>query len=88
VPPTWATWQVFITALTQSEQLTEAPTFDWVVAFGGTGNCEANDMAYSGDDSLYVAGTFRGTLTMGANITLTNAGDYDSFVARQPNPHP
>lgn len=55
-----------------------------LIAFGGTGHCEARDVALSRTGSAAVTGRFSGTLTADAysNKKLKSDGGYDSFVVR------
>jgi hypothetical protein len=59
------------------------PNVSWAKSIGGTGSDDVgNAIATDSDGNVYVIGTFRlGDVTIGTD-TLTNAGDYDVFVAK------
>lgn len=52
----------------------------WTVALGGPRWDQAHAVAVSPDGTIWVAGTFAGTMTLGAS-TLVSAGGDDGFVA-------
>jgi len=54
--------------------------WQWAKAFGGKDNDTGISIAIDAQDNLYVAGTFRGSMTLG-QTTLTATGDADIFLA-------
>lgn len=53
----------------------------WVVAIGGSDSDNATSVCLDGKGGVLVAGTFRGTMTLGSS-TLVGKGSGDAFVAR------
>lgn len=60
----------------------QAPGWQWAKSAGGTSSDEGLSVATDANGNVYVTGYFTSpSITFGAD-TLTNAGDYDIFVAK------
>lgn len=49
---------------------------------GGTDSCNLSNLTVGADDSVYVAGQFHGTASLGTGSTLISKGTQDLFVAK------
>lgn len=62
--------------------------FIWVKTFGGNGIESCRDLVIDGNGDLLITGVFEGTADFDPNggvVSMTSAGDYDSFILKLDN---
>ncbi len=66
---------------TVDQDFGDAPQWDWLQKFDGSGLDIANDAVVDGDGNMYVTGSFSGTMEL-SGTTLTCVGKRDIFLAK------
>lgn len=60
-------------------------TARWVSTGNGISGQQGNDIAVDSEGNVYITGSFENTIDFGNGVTLTSAGDWDTFLAKYNN---